>query len=89
MEDFFEPTHIVDFTDKATRKRIRAAKCGESVVVKVHIPNQPDAFTREAIGTRSLDGKQFDVRLINAQGKQDFGWNYEDVLVLVDSCGKP
>ena len=88
MDEFFEPTYTIDFTDEGTRKGIRGAKCGDSIAVKLRLTNGSGTPALEATGTRGGDGKQFDVRLTTFEGYQDFGWNYEDVIFLVDARGK-
>lgn len=89
MEEFFEPAYTVDFADELTRKRIRSVKPGASVKVKVHLSSAPAESGLEAIGTRSEDGKRFDIRLTVGDRFQDISYNYEDVVTLADSHGKP
>lgn len=88
VEEFFEPTYILDFRDEKTRKRIRSAKPGDVVKVKLRLVDNSAAATLEAMGTRSKDGKQFEVRLTIGERFQDIHHNYEDVLVLADNRGK-
>lgn len=89
VEEFFEPTYTVDFTDESTRKRIRSAQPGDAIKVQVHLPNEPAAAAHDAVGTRSQDGGRLDVRLTIGDRFQKICYNYEDVLTLADERGKP
>ena len=89
MDDYAEPGYTVDFKDEVTRMRIRGAKEGESVTVKVRLIGKPDSSRLNATGVRTKDGLGFEIRVETGLGTQRFGWNYEDILILVDARGKP
>lgn len=83
MTEFFDPAYVLDLSDKMTCARIRRAKAGESFPVGVRVPGQEGTPSLPATGTRSKSGESFDVRLTTDEGYQDFGWHYQDVLLLI------